>query len=90
MKSMKSIVFICLVTVSFLLGAYLVNQSPPEGKIKVEAIAPTAVHPISGDLGSGYILVEIWTKTKVRGVEVDVPHIVRMTRYEYTSFMGSL
>ena len=78
------------VIVVIAIGSLLQHASKSHGPepIQIEAVAPTTVHPISEEFSTGYILVEIWTKTKIPGAEVDVPHIVRMKRSEYIEFMN--
>jgi hypothetical protein len=78
--------------IAFVSGTYFVEYCYEKNapKIKIEAVAPTAVHPISGEFSTGFVLVEIWTTTDAYGYKVDVPNIVRMPRSEYIEYMKSL
>ena len=83
-----------LVMVIIVLTVGLNHYLKSKATIKVEAVTPTQVHPISGEFSTGYILVEIWTMVERRVgtpsvVHLEqVPHIVRMKRSEYIELMN--
>lgn len=75
-----TVILLVSIVLTWCIMGLLISPSMSSKPIKIETPLPVAVHPISNELSSGYLLVQIWTENE--------SHIVRMKRSEYIEWMN--